>query len=1329
MRVQKTISQGYLLLFSLVFSSLLHVQLYAQQPCDIIYVAPGVSNATGTPTDPTNLLHALTLVSGSRQYVRMLEGSYTISNVVNLVTNVKIDGSYRVDTAGNWVKRNDAITSLYMSGSEVTFLGAPYNLNVGHNIGFKAVGVNNWSIQDLTINVAAAVGTTDSRGNSVYGVYIDNCNNYNVSRCLIFTGSGSNGLSGDGAQPGYDPAHDTYDGATGNNATIGGGGNCDDDNLNDGNYSGSLGQAYNGSGGRGGDGAAVGTGGNGGNTALFVAYNTAVVGNNGSNGTNTRAGGGGGSGGTGGSEAREGGHGGNGGAGGAGALGGVGGTGGNLRSCGSFNANSCGNDGGGGGTGFAGANGADGAGGSNGNLAEFFVPGGKGVDGADGTGGGGGSGGGGGGGQGGSFVTDGGGAGGGGGGGGGQGGVGGKGAYGGGGSFGVYSYNSNGTLIDCNLLQGLAGHGGIGGSGGTGGAGGSGAAGGINSCGATNGEVGNGGAGGAGGAGGSGGKGGNGSDGISYPAYDNVSGVQAGIPVPSPSIVTVNYKNTSACSNSEITITKLNGAWQLPAGASFVNDLGPNTSSYNNNSTLAVVSFNNTGAYDLGVNGGSLRRYININTSRPLPVINPITTAGTLCAGNTITLGTSTVAEAYEWLIYADTSRPSNPIFTSSAQNPGVTPVFSSLGHYYVRFRTQTTCCGWSVPAYAEFTVVGNPTVDAGADQLICAGNNATLVATGSNGTYNWSTSQTGVTISVSPNTNTIYKVTVTNSNGCAATDSVTVSVSHVGVVVDSSTTVGCNGATTGAIYITPSGDSTFTYLWSNGVPNQDNTNIAAGTYSVTVTNINGCTVSTQATIGQPASLFANVNGVTNVSCFGGSNGTITLFVNGGVTPYTYTWSGGASGPSPSGLQAGQYNVTVTDLNQCTVTATANITQPDSIAVTPTITNIKCFGDHSGLINLSVSGGTPAYQYAWSPGGATAPTLNNLAAGNYTISITDRNNCTYTHTYTLTSPPALALTGTVVDASCATGGQGSATVNVTGGVTPYSYTWNTSPAQNDSVASNLDPGSYAVRVKDANDCYLDTTFEINTTGSFDLSVATQDVSCQAVDNGRATATVTGGRQPFVYQWSNNPVIPSNEDLSLVPGNYDLTVTDANGCTNTASFNISQLAEVTVDIGQNNVILDLGGSVDITPTLGRDGNFTYQWLPADGVSDPNGLDVTIAPIQPLVYTLVVTEPSSGCKGQDTIRIVVSKDYFVPNVFSPNGDNLNDTFGVTLREDTKLVELRIYNRWGQKVFDRTDIPWDGKVDGKDQPTSTFVYEGIIEHANGDQEVFKGDVTLIR
>ncbi len=276
-----------------------------------------------------------------------------------------------------------------------------------------------------------------------------------------------------------------------------------------------------------------------------------------------------------------------------------------------------------------------------------------------------------------------------------------------------------------------------------------------------------------------------------------------------------------------------------------------------------------------------------------------------------------------------------------------------------------------------------------------------------------------------------------------------------------------CNGANTGSIDLTVSGGtSPYTYSWTGGVTTQDRSNLTAGTYTVTVTAA-GCTSTISANITQPSALTLSTTQV-NVSCNGGSNGSIDLTVTGGVSPYTYAWSNNATTQDITGLVAGTYTVTVTDANSCTKTLSATITQPEALALSNTQVNVLCNGNSTGSIDLTVSGGTSPYTYAWS-NSATTQDVSNLAAGTYTVTVTDANACTKTLSATITQPSALSLSKTQVDVLCNGNSTGSIDLTVSGGTSPYTYAWSNSATTQD--ISGLVAGTYTVTVTDANSLY------------------------------------------------------------------------------------------------------------------------------------------------------------------------------------------------------------------------------------------------------------------
>ncbi|HXH20108.1 MAG TPA: gliding motility-associated C-terminal domain-containing protein, partial [Chitinophagales bacterium] len=489
------------------------------------------------------------------------------------------------------------------------------------------------------------------------------------------------------------------------------------------------------------------------------------------------------------------------------------------------------------------------------------------------------------------------------------------------------------------------------------------------------------------------------------------------------------------------------------------------------------------------------------------------------------------------------------------------------------------------------------------------------------------------------------FTVTVTDAQGCSLTKSATITEPAVLTLFATHGDVSCHGGNDGSVNLTVTGGTTpYAYNWNNGATTEDISALATGTYSVTVTDAQGCTATMFETVAQPPLLTASSTQV-NVNCFGGSNGSIDLSASGGTTPYSYSWSNGAITEDISSLPIGTYTATVTDAKSCTVTETATIIQPPLLTASTTQVNVSCNGGSNGSIDLSVAGGTPSYSYNWSTG-STTQDIGGLFIGTYHVTVTDAQSCTVTTSATITEPSALAGSETHVDVSCKGGNDGSIDITISGGTPPYVYDWSNGATTQD--ISGLTAGSYNVTVTDAKDCAITATISISEPELLTASTTQTNVSCKSGSDGSIDLSVIGGTAPYTFSWSNGA---TTEDISgLTIGTYTVTVTDAQGCRLTNSASITEPAQLTASTTHVDVSCRGGGDGSVNLSVwGGTIPYSYLWSNGATTEDISGLTagtylVTVTDAKSCTITVSATISEPASLASSTTQINVSCNGF-------------------------------------------------------------------------------------
>lgn len=433
-------------------------------------------------------------------------------------------------------------------------------------------------------------------------------------------------------------------------------------------------------------------------------------------------------------------------------------------------------------------------------------------------------------------------------------------------------------------------------------------------------------------------------------------------------------------------------------------------------------------------------------------------------------------------------------------------------------------------------------------------------------------------------------------------------------VAVATPSNVTCNGMNDGSISLDVSGgDGTYTYTWSDptigNIPNP--TGLAAGVYNVTITSCNGDQVKSDIsaaslTITEPPAMTTVIT-PQNATCFDVADGRINVSISGGTQPYTYEWSDASLAPTnrPVNVPLGNYSVTITDAAGCQeIMDNITIASPPEIVAAVATTPASCSGIMDGSITLTPSGGSGGdYTYQWSDSNLEGANPTNVAAGDYTVTITDGNQCTNEISVTVEATVVFSGMVQVIADDCGDS-KGAIQVTPNGGTEPYTFTWAAGPVEigNTGTVENIPTGSYSVTITDTNGCFYVENIEVGgPTATLSASNVVTDVECNGESNGGISITAAGGFSPYTYAWSNGVTTADNPDLPA--GEYMVTITDSKVCTYTETFTVGTRSNLSVTV---EITKGAPNATAVATATGGVEPYTYEWC--NGQTTPEATDL-------------------------------------------------------------------------------------------------------------------------
>ncbi|MCB9283975.1 MAG: proprotein convertase P-domain-containing protein [Lewinellaceae bacterium] len=595
------------------------------------------------------------------------------------------------------------------------------------------------------------------------------------------------------------------------------------------------------------------------------------------------------------------------------------------------------------------------------------------------------------------------------------------------------------------------------------------------------------------------------------------------------------------------------------------------------------------------------------------------------------------------------------------------------------------------------------------------------------------------------------YEVLVTDAHGCQANANITITQPASALTASAAQTdIACFGENAGQAQVTANGGTggpNYTYHWNNNASTSTISGLSPQIYTVTVTDANGCQANASVNITQYDPMTITVI-FSPVSCAGYMDGELAVTaVSGGSESgmLNYTWSAnpGLNDDVISGLAGGQtYGVTVTDDQGCSATGSVFLVEPNPMSIQVSGQDASCFGSANGAATVtSVLNATGMVNYQWGPNAndQTTQTASNLQAGVYAVEVVDALGCIATGTVEVDQPPPITVDFDVSPNDCFGYQDGVVSATPGGGVGGFEYAWST--GSGGTIIDKLPAGWYYLTLTDANDCVLEDSVEVTQPDIINPGIEVQDVSCFGDRDGRIIITPQGGTGPYLYSLNDVNYTGSSTLVGLYAGPYTLYIRDANGCFwfDDLSVNQPPAMEVIIPLAPE-VSINLGETILLSAyTENNQGPAQLTWsAPYDGTLSCTECDETTSNTENTITYQVFAIDTVGCEatGKVIVRVIKERVLLVPTAFSPNGDGHNDRLLVHGQEGSLVTLFRIFDRWGELLYEARNFPvndpntgWDGTFKGQAMNSGAFLWYAEVEYIDGLQQTFKGTTTLIR